>query len=188
MQRATNQDKKLYIAIDGPDAVGKSTILDKVVEKLAKNGYKCSSFSEPNLLRSDLLHNEHINDFQRAIAFIADHELTVASKLSEDFDIIIGDRCALSSIPVYQKLTDEEADIIQYLFYRAIQPNILFIISGPQRRDADNTIYENAERNESFYDFLVEKNVATRIVNNTIDQAADDIVRAIENLNIYQIR
>lgn len=177
----------VYVVLDGNDGVGKSTIVKALVEKLESDGFCCVSIREPDTLRAELLYNRNLNDYQRAIAFMADHEITIANAINRrGADFIISDRCALTSIPVYQKLTDEEADVLARLFDLTVQPHLIFVVTGEVRKEKDDTVTENVEKNLDFYDYLI-RGCGIEIVNDgTVEDAVNEIIKHIDNLSLYQ--
>lgn len=108
-----NMNGKL-IVFEGPDGSGKTSVLEKVYQKLNKNGYHIYKFREPGgteiseKIRNIILDNDNkeMSDRCEALLYAASRAQLVDEKLRpllDDGSIILCDRFVLSSM-LYQGL------------------------------------------------------------------------------------
>ncbi|WP_296112098.1 dTMP kinase [uncultured Anaerococcus sp.] len=103
-----------FIVFEGPDGSGKTTIINKVKEKLEENNYPISYYREPGgtyiseKIRSIIIDNDnHMMDAKtEALLFASSRAQLVAEKILPDLKegkIVICDRFVMSSL-LYQGL------------------------------------------------------------------------------------
>jgi thymidylate kinase len=133
----------LYICIEGPDAVGKSTLVKYLVSVFEGVGANVGLMRAPSLFRKEL-YSDKYSPFQKAIMFLTDAIVTYEN--FRDFDIIIADRCALHSTRVYQLPYFETLnEITRYadMLKCVPMPYLSFFIDAEDPfREKDDTVFE----------------------------------------------
>jgi len=150
----------MFIAIDGPDGIGKTTISKKVIEKL-KSDYKidCNLTTEPSrsplgleirtLLSSGNISNKILLDM-----FLKDRKEHIENEITpalEKNQLILTDRYKYSTI-VYQFFQGFEIEELVKM-NNFLAPHITFIINGTfelikermEKRGSEKEIFEQDE-------------------------------------------
>ncbi len=150
----------MFIAIDGPDGIGKTTISKRIIEKL-KSNYKieCNLTTEPsrsplgleirNLLSSGNISNKILLDM-----FLKDRKEHIENEILpalKNNQLILTDRYKYSTI-VYQFFQGFEIEELVKM-NNFLSPNITFIINGTfelikermEKRGSEKEIFEQDE-------------------------------------------
>lgn len=136
-----------FLALEGPDGSGKSTIGNLIKEKLIQDGFKCISTREPGgtkigeEIRNILLSNENTEMSSRTEALLyaasrAQHVEEKIKPLKDNNNIIICDRYIFSSL-AYQGFSrnlglEDVMDINQFAINGCYPDRILFFDINPE--------------------------------------------------------
>ncbi len=150
----------MWIVFEGPDCVGKSTIIRRLSEKLRDEGFKVITTSEPTnskigqLIRDWLLKNMINPPHIYALLFTADRYYhyynEIKMKLKEGY-IVLQERYKLSTI-VYQSMMGLEIEWLEELNKYLPEPDITIILDAkPEtilqrlRSRLNREVFENLE-------------------------------------------
>ncbi|HEW63933.1 dTMP kinase [Fervidicoccus fontis] len=128
----SDEKKGRYVAIEGIDGSGKTTIAEKVCNLLMQGGKRCILVREPWTLEIKKLleNNPKIDPVVEAFLFATDRMIlnynVISNALKED-TYVISDRCYLSSL-VYQYIRGAEESIIFALNSLIIKPDAIFLL------------------------------------------------------------
>lgn len=194
----------IFIGIDGPNGVGKSTVIDHLINELSVlyPDYKCIKISEPSKSSIGLSireFSEKVNHASTLLHLVAadreyNHAEFIRPLLENSKVILITDRYFSSSL-VYQRMHGLEIDTILSIHKQIYIPDILFILNGnietiknrlsSQRKS--NQLFENPDNveietqyfNESIeilnkFDYNVSK-----IYNNELSETVEILKRQI---------
>ena len=98
----------LHIALEGIDGVGKSTMVDKLMEFFTKKSYKCRKAVQPvntDIIR--ILQTHNLLNHEIALLMAFDRSFSYYGENWEQYDLVIWDRSILSS---YVYNTDEKTN------------------------------------------------------------------------------
>ncbi len=132
-----NNHKGLFIAFDGPNGVGKSTLIQHTRNALIENGIKVWTTKEPT--------NTPLGEFTRQIAETLGNEsltcLVAADRyqhlnceilpLLEKEQVVITDRYILSSL-ILQRMDDVDVDLILSINSGIVLPDIQIVVKADQ--------------------------------------------------------
>lgn len=201
------QKKSLFIAIEGLDGAGKTTVIDRLLEVLnTEFKGKVLKTYEPNdpsaageYIRAIL--KKKITQFHpRVLAYAfatnrLDHNYrTILPWLEQDKNIVVTDRYYLSSL-VYQSSEDFSFERVMELNELARKPDIIFFLNVSNetcyarmnKRNQPRELFEgnlSSSRNKflSAIDFLRttrQENIVEVDGNGTIEETLEQIVRGI---------
>ncbi|MCE4617185.1 MAG: dTMP kinase [Desulfurococcales archaeon] len=136
-ENSTQKNKGVFIAIEGIDGAGKTTIAKLLAEKLKEQGREVILTKEPR----DPCITKHIdnitkrggNPIAEALLFAADrmiHYTNIIKPALEKGDVIISDRYKLSSI-VYQSVRGAPRSWVEEVNRYAPEPDITIILDIP---------------------------------------------------------
>lgn len=196
----------MFITIEGPNGVGKTTVITAVSEKLSGLGFDVFLTKEPTKSNlGDFLKNSEESYRGKCLACIAAAdryfhiEQEIAPALSEG-KLVISDRYIESSL-VLQRLDGCTLDFIWSLHSQILIPNLsIIIVAKPlilsQRlasRESKLSRFERTETREKelrFYrqarKFLSQKGFNILVIKNesgSVDKVVDRIVRKIQELH-----
>lgn len=178
--------KYKFIAIDGPDGVGKTTIARELYKRLLKFSNKIFLTKEPTDLETGVFVKNILNDidikrpssnYALACLFTADrylHQNIIQEKLSQGY-IVITDRYYYSSY-VYQNINNNfDIEWLKNINKYLMKPDITFII----RASEENIIKRLSKRKEL--------NIYEREYIKKVIKLFDDIGNILKDENIIYI-
>lgn len=192
-----------YIAIEGIDGSGKTTICDILVKEL-KNSIliKEPSYNEIGKFIRNSLENkeEYMKDFLiSTLLFFADRIYLKKEirKLKEKYDYIISDRCFLSTYTYQNALIKNKEEkkkfnkIFNFLLQNIEIPDAIIIldvdvdVAVKRLKEKKKSIYE--EKNflekvlENYRNFKLElKNIYLIDANRSIEEVKNDVIKVIQ--------
>lgn len=194
--------KTQFIAIDGPNGVGKSTIISLLNEKLIQNKYTTYLTKEPtttklgNFIRS-AEENENLQSDILAYLIAADRQQHIKNEINPkigNYDFIITDRYIASSL-ILQGMQDISFDFIWHINQEVIKPDINFFIYSEEKNiierldkrknktrfERENSTLEEIEFCKKAENFLIEKGfICVNIFNDQqISQTVKEIYQRI---------
>lgn len=130
-----NNDKGLFVAFDGPNGVGKSTLIQHTQNALIENGIKVWTTKEPTdtLLGkftrqiAETLGNESLTCLVAADRYQHLHN-EILPRLEKE-QVVITDRYILSSL-ILQRMDDVDADLILSVNSRIVLPDIQIVVKA----------------------------------------------------------
>ena len=180
--------KGVFIGFDGPNGVGKSTIIYEVSKKLIESGYDVISTKEPTeselgkfIRRSE----EKYTSYTLACLVAADRYNHVETYINPNLNagkIILCDRFICSSL-VLQRMDGVDIDFIWDLNSKVIIPDIYFILTASSstlhdrlaqrthltRFERDNKSEVELDYYNQAFDFLIKNNFHVERVNTEND-------------------
>ncbi len=126
--------KGILIALDGPNASGKSTIISQVVEMLFKDGYSIKTEKEPTDTLLGHFCKDNANDLiGRSLAYIVaadriEHSKRLVSYINS-YDVILLDRYYFSSF-IFQAIDGLLKDEIFCINKGIIMPDIQIVLTA----------------------------------------------------------
>lgn len=128
-------DTSRYVAVDGIDGVGKTTISRTVVGLLRERGCEAEYVSEPftDEVRALLSRYPDVNPVVEAMLFAADRLLLhaeVLPRILEKGRVVVSDRCFVASL-VYQVLRGAPEPLVMSLNYFALRPSLVVLLDAP---------------------------------------------------------
>lgn len=173
-------EKELYIVLEGPDAVGKTTIAE-ILTKIFSTRCSVTYIRQPNIYRDRLLHQE-MDAFECGLTFLMDQELSWQSRPFSS--IYIGDRSANISTLVYQlpHMGREEAKrFMQINETMKLDFIPIFITRETPLREKDQTVFEQEqwENIANRYDYLSKMMGAYRVYNLKLSHVVLDIIHDV---------
>lgn len=127
-----------YIAFEGVNGVGKSTILNAVVEELTKKSYDLVVTKEPtNTVLGNFVRQEQNVLAGKALACLAaadriNHINQTIEPALENGQIVISDRCIFSAY-LYNKMDNVSFDYTSSLYEGIRNPDAIFLFLQHQR-------------------------------------------------------
>ncbi len=193
----------MWIVFEGPDCVGKSTIIRKVSEKLREKNVKIYVTSEPSeskigqLIRNWLLRENIYPAHIYALLFTADryyHYFNVVRKKLEEGYVVLQERYKISTI-VYQSLMGVDEEWIENLNKYLPEPDITIILDAEPkilserlRVKSSREIFENIETiikiREKY--LKIAKKKAYTIIRTDID--LNNVVSEVYNIIISRLK
>jgi dTMP kinase len=191
-----------FIAIDGPNGVGKSTIIDSLKFKMDKRGLDFILTKEPtnSKLGQFIRDNQNVYSSKTLAALVAadryDHIKKIIEPTLNDGKLIISDRYVASSL-VYQVMDGLDYEFIVHLNNEIILPSLYFILTASPdtltsrlnervqlTRFELNTKLEEGKLFEEAGNFLKQKGVTVYFMNNEFrssEETAAEIMAKITN-------
>lgn len=193
----------IFIAFDGPNGVGKSTIINEVSKKLMDLGYDVKTTKEPtetvlgNFIRKS---EDKYSSYTLACLVAADRYYDIDTYITphlNDGKIILCDRYICSSL-VLQRIDGLDINFLWNMNSKAIIPDMYFVLMASsltlqerlkQRDHLSRFERDNKSKIEIDYfkkaiDFLAKKNFKIELVNteNDIKENIREIIYKIEAL------
>lgn len=206
-----NRGKGLFVTFDGPNGVGKSTMLQSVASRLNQSGFHVFQTKEPtsSLLGQFVRDTEELyNGKVYACMIAADRYFHLTNDILpalSDGKIVLSDRYVESSL-VLQKMDGVETEFVWAINRQIHIPDLSVILTVQseilEQRLMGRSRYSRFERNETRLDelrlyyeaaeFLSKQKFNVLMVENStgmFDKIVDQIIRKIELLfNERQIK
>ena len=191
-----------FIAVDGPNGVGKSTIIDSLKFQLDKSGLDFILTKEPtnSKLGQFIRDNQNAYSSKTLAALVAadryDHIKRIIEPTLYDGKIVISDRYVASSL-VYQVIDGLDYEFILHLNNEIILPSLYFILTASRdtltsrlnerdqlTRFELDTKSEEGKLFEEAGNFLKQKGVSVYFIKNefrSTEETAAEIMAKITN-------
>lgn len=203
--------KGIFIALEGPDGSGKSTIANKLKEYIEGLGLKCVLTREPGgtpigeKVRNIILDNDNVemSDKTEALLYAASRAQHVNEKIKPLLDqgyIVISDRYVFSSL-AYQGYArglgiETVMEVNEFAMDGVYPDKVLFFEISPEEALARKFIGREADRlenaGEDFHKTTYEgykkslkafdKNVSLIDANGTVDETLENCKQALKNV------
>lgn len=153
----------MFITFDGPNGVGKSTLIDLLKKNLEELGYSCYVTKEPTNTELGKIvkhYDGKCDSYSLAKLVAADrslHQHNVISTKLREFDIVVSDRYFASSL-ILQNMDGLTYDEIIIMNKGIILPNIFFLLIANE----DN-ISERLSRRNNLTRFELEFSPSTEL-------------------------
>ncbi len=200
-----------FVAIEGPDGCGKSTIISMLKDYMSKNGLKVRFTREPGgtdiseQIRDILLNpkNRKMTEYTEAYLYAAARlqhtEEFIVPSLGEGFHVI-SDRYAMASVCYQGYGRDKNADLIDHINKLAVdmidEVHYIVLMISPEEgiiRKKGQKVLDRLEMETldfhkkvySGYEKLIEQTKAIRIdASKSIDEVFQDVLEALNNIGV----
>ncbi len=141
-----------YVALEGIDGSGKTTIAGLLREMLVSRGIECVVVREPWTPEAKklLAESRDLNPLVEAYLFAADrlvlHARVIAGEL-EKGSLVIGDRSFIASL-AYQVVRGVPEEIVESINAFALKPDITFLLDLPVERALERIKSKNTKQLE----------------------------------------
>ncbi len=141
-----------YVALEGIDGSGKTTIAGLLREMLVSRGIKCIIVREPWTPEAKklLAESRDLNPLVEAYLFAADRLVLHARVISKELEkgtLIIGDRSFIASL-AYQVVRGVPEEIVESINAFALKPNIIFLLDLPVEEALERIKSKNSKQLE----------------------------------------
>lgn len=172
-----NKFDSIFIVFDGPNGVGKTTVIENLKARLINEGYATTITSEPsnsnlgNLLRKE---SERLSGYGLASLVVANRyeHIEEIEILLQKYEIVLCDRYFLSTL-ILQGIDGVDEDFLININKKILKPDIQIVLKASQK-----TIQER----------LKERTVLTRFEENNKTELElkylENGVKVLKNLNI----
>ncbi len=203
--------QKKFIAIEGPDGCGKTTIINKLKEYVIENGIKLRFTREPGGTKISEKIRELLLDTSNAeMTEYTEAYLYAAARLqhTEEFIIpslesgyhVISDRYAMASVCYQGYGRNKDADLIAHINQLAVdmldEVNYIVLMITPEegivrkkgQKELDRLELEDLDFHKRVYDGyekLIKQTGAIRIdASKPIDMVVQDVIQALQDIGI----
>jgi len=134
-KKAGRSRRALYVAIEGIDGSGKTTVARLLVNSLALKGYKAALVKEPYTaeIKSLLEESSGADPLLEAYLFAADRlflHRTVLKRLLEVYDVVVSDRSFVASL-VYQGARGAPEHLLRLINEPCEKPDVVYVLDVP---------------------------------------------------------